>query len=198
MKRIVAGLLTTLLAVLMIRTGLYRSQTPTLPASGSNARSGSEGDNLGSRAPLEGATDCVEKLLASARNGDAASYLDRFGGALRARLEREADERGRAAFAQLLRRAGLARKSHAIFGPEFDGDRAGAARLTVESAFADRVERQTFRLERAEGRWRVIEIETPREHVPKKALGSLATYEEPEGMPTVGGSAELAGAATED
>jgi len=88
-------------------------------------------------------------------------------GRLRERFVREADEIGRDAFAVRLRRAGLARKSHALFAPEPDGDREGAARITVESTFADRIERQTFRLEQANGGWLVTEVEAAREHVPK-------------------------------
>ena len=115
----------------------------------------------------------------------------RSAGQLHARLAREADELGRDVFALRLRRAGLARKSHAIFAPEPDGDRPDAARITVESTFADRIERQTFRLERTDSGWLVTEIETAREHVPKTPLGSLATYEEPEAAPVAVDSVNL-------
>ena len=67
--------------------------------------------------------------------------------------------------------ASLARKSHAIFAPEPDGDRPRRCRITVESTFADRIERQTFRLEHAASGWLVTEIETAREHVPKTRFG---------------------------
>ncbi|MFI5455481.1 MAG: hypothetical protein ACHRXM_08515 [Isosphaerales bacterium] len=183
MKRLLAGLFTTMIMGFLIWSGLKRSPSPTRPAIESETDSRLQDLSFENRARLKGATDCIEGLLASARDGDAASYLRAFGGPLRAHLERKADERGRDAFALLLRRAGLARKSHAIFAPEPDGDRTDAARITVESAFADRLERQTFRLERAEGGWLITEIETAREHVPKNSLGSLATYEEPEGNP---------------
>jgi len=186
MKRSLAGLVTTMIMGFLIWSGLNRSPSSTHPATDSETGSRLQDLRFENRARLHGATDCIEGLLASARDGDAASYLDAFGGPLRARLEREADERGRDAFALLLRRAGLARKSHAIFAPEPDGNRTGAARITVESAFADRLERQTFRLERAEGGWLVTEIETAREQVPKNSLGSPATYEEPEGIPVAG------------
>jgi len=191
MKRILAGFVTTMIMGLMIWTGLHRSPSSTQPATDSETDSRSQDarfQNLSvqDRARLQGATDCIERLLVSARQGDADSYLGAFGGPLRARLEHEADERGRDAFALLLRRAGLARKSHAIFAPEPDGDRLGAARITVESTFADRLERQTFRLERATGGWLITEIETARDRVPKNALGSLATYQEPEGNPLAG------------
>ena len=195
MKRILAGLFTTIIMGLMIWTGLNRSPSSTRSATDSETGSGFSGSDsripaLRMRAGLQGAADRIEGLLASARDGDAAAYLGAFGGPLRARLEREADERGRDAFALLLRRAGLARKSHAIFAPEPDGDRAGAARITVESTFADRLERQTFRLEHTKGGWLVTAIETAREQVPQNAPGTLATYQEPEGNPVAGDSVQ--------
>jgi hypothetical protein len=180
MKRNLAGLFTTIVMGLMIWTGLNRSPSSTPSATDSEADPKSQDprfQDLGfqNRAGLQGAADRIEGLLASARDGNAASYLGAFGGPLRARLEREADERGRDAFALLLRRAGEARRSHAIFAPEPAGDRTDAARITVESTFADRLERQTFRLERAKGGWLVTEIETARQQVPKNSPGSLAT-----------------------
>jgi hypothetical protein len=143
------------------------------------------------------ATACVEGLLMSARDGDLSAYLAAFGGPLRARLEREADERGRADFASQLRRAGLARTGHAIFAPEPVGDRAGAVRITVESAFADRLECQTFHLERGGTGWLVTEVDAARERVPQNALGSLAKFEEPEGIPVAAGLVEPVGTADE-
>jgi len=183
MKRILAGLFTTMIMGLMIWSGLNRSPSPARPASESGTDSRFQDLGFQNRASLQGAADRIEGLLASARDGDTALYLGAFDGPLRARLEREADERGRDAFAVLLRRAGLARKSHAIFAPEPDGDRTGLARVTVESTFADRLERQTFRLEHTRGGWLVTEIETARQQVPQNVPGTLATYREPEGNP---------------
>ena len=111
------------------------------------------------------------------------AYLEAFGGSLRARLEHEAKELGWAAFSARLRRAGQVKTSHAIFAAEPDGPGVDAARITVETAYRDRLERQTYRLERADGTWLVTEVETARDVVPKNPLGSLATYEEPEGVP---------------
>jgi len=183
MKRILAGLVTTMIMGLMIWSGLKGSPSPTRPGAGPETDGRFQDLGFRNRAGLDGAADRIEGLFASARDGDAAAYLGAFDGPLRARLEREADERGRDAFAALLRRAGLARKSHAIFAPEPDGNRAGLARITVDSTFADRLERQTFRLERTSGGWLVTEIETAHQHVPRNAPGTLATYQEPEGSP---------------
>jgi len=193
MKRILAGLFTTMITGLMIWTGLNRSNSPMRPASESGTDSRFQDLGFQNRASLQGATDRIEGLLASARDGDTASYLGAFDGPLRARLEREADEHGRDAFALLLRRAGLARKSHAIFAPQPDGDRTGLARITVESTFADRLERQTFRLEHTNGGWLITEIETARQQVPQNAPGTLATYQEPEGNPVAGDPVQSGG-----
>ena len=183
MKRILASLLTAIIMGVMTWTAL--SRPPASPPSSSSARSdfGSEGSRLQNKADLEGATACIERLIAAARAGDVAAYLNAFGGPPHARLAREADELGRDVFALRLRRAGLARKGHAIFAPEPEGDRPDAATITVESTFADRIERQTFRLEHTNRVWLVTEVETAREHVPKTPLGALATYEEPEAAP---------------
>ena len=101
--------------------------------------------------------------------GDVDAYLKMFGGTLRDRLTREADEIGRDVFARRLRGASLAQEPRG-FRPEPDGDRADAARITVESTFADRIERQKFRLELDRSGWVVTEIETAREHVPQNAV----------------------------
>jgi hypothetical protein len=193
MKRFLAALFTAIIIGLMLWTGLCRSPSASHPATDSETDSRFQDSRFQDLVRLQGATDHIEGLLASARAGNAASYLGAFGGPLRARLEREADERGQDAFALRLRRAGLARKSHALFAPEPDGDRLGAARITVELTYADRLERQTFHLERATRGWLVTEVETAREHVPKNPLGSLASYEEPEGIPVDTNSTESAG-----
>ena len=193
MKRILAGLLTTIVMGLMTWTALRPSPLSTHVASLRNADS-----TFQNAAQLEGSTAAIEGLLADARAGDVAAYLNAFGSPLRERLERESDEIGRAVFAFRLRRTGLARKSHAIFAPEPDGDAPDATRITVESTFADRIERQTFRLEQAHGSWLVTAIETAREHVPTKPLGSLATYEAPEGAPVAAESVEPTSAEVEN
>ncbi len=109
------------------------------------------------------------------------AYLAAFAPALRARLEREADEKGRAAFAESLRAAARARKSHAVFAPEADGP--DAARVVVEAVYPDRNERQTYRLERSDGGWLVADVETVRAHRPQARFGTPASYREPEGVP---------------
>jgi len=198
MKRILAGLFTTMIMALMIWPGLNRSRSSTNPATDSETGSRFQDRDFENGAGLQGATDRIEGLLASARDGDAASYLGAFDGPLRARLEREADERGRDAFALLLRRAGLARKSYAIFAPEPDRDRTGGARITVESTFADRIERQTFRLEHTTDGWLVTAVETARQQVPQNAPGTLATYQEPEGNPMAAHPVQPAGDANQN
>jgi hypothetical protein len=139
---------------------------------------------------LQAATDRIEALLDVARRGDVGGYLAAFGGPLRARLEHQADERGRAAFAAGLRRAARARTSHAVFKPEPEGEGTVNARIIVESTFADRIERQTYHLARSDAGWHVTDVETARDHVPKNPLGSLATFHEPEGVPVVTREAE--------
>ena len=113
-----------------------------------------------------------------------AGYLDCFGGPLRERLEREVNERGRDVFAADLRRAARSRKSHAIFAVEPEGD--DAARITVETVYPDRNERQTYHLAQEAGGWLVTDVETVRSQVPKARFGTPASYQEPEGVPVQG------------
>jgi hypothetical protein len=193
MSRLLAGLLTMMLMGLMLWSGLHRSKTSSHLEADSEPES-ARGDSrqnastFPDQTDLERATGVIESLLASARDGDVASYLGAFGGSVHPRLQREADERGSSAFAAALRRAGLARRSHSVFAPELEAGSSAAVRIVVESIFADRVERQSFRLEHTSGRWLVTGIETAREHVPEPALGSLATYREPEGNPVATGA----------
>ena len=113
-----------------------------------------------------------------------SAYLDCFRGPLRDRLRREVDERGRDAFAADLRRAARSRKSHAVFAVEPEGE--DAARVTVETVYPDRNERQTYHLTREGGGWLVVDVETVRSQVPKAKYGTQASYQEPEGVPVQG------------
>jgi hypothetical protein len=197
MKRVLAGIFTMITVCFMLRAGLSWSRNPSGPDADSEpgARFGDTrvGDaGSASQAMFRHATDSIESLLASARDGDARRYLGCFGGSLRARLERDADELGRDAFAAQLRRAGLARSSHAIFAPEPDADRTDSVRIAVESTYGNRVESLIFRLEQSSGGWIVTDVETARQRVPAEALGSLATFEAPEGNPLAGEPAQQA------
>jgi hypothetical protein len=180
MKRMLAGLLTIIMIILMIGLGL-RHSAPDAETTGKLARPAVDALSSDSRFP--GASDRIEGLIASAHKGDVATYLAAFGGSLRARLEREAQELGWATFSARLHRAGQARKSHAIFAAEPDGRGPDTARISVETTYRDRLERQTYCLERTAGVWLVTDVETAHDVVPKNPLGSLATYQEPEGAP---------------
>jgi hypothetical protein len=171
MKRLLAGLLTVALMVVLLRLGMSNPG----PGGGSSLPSNEAVE------PTGGPESRVRALLADASAGDVAAYLAAFGPKLRARLEREADEKGRGAFAQSLRDAAGARKSHAVFAPEGDGP--DASTVVVESVYPDRNERQTYRLERADGGWLVAGVETVRAHRPPAKFGAPASYREPEGPP---------------
>ncbi len=131
--------------------------------------------------PLAPAQDRVRGLLEAARAGDVEKYLSAFSGSLRERLAREAEEKGRSAFSKQLREAAMARKSHAQFAPETDGEES--VQITVESVYPDRNERQKFRVEKVDGDWFITSVETVRSHQPASKFGTLATFEGPEGVP---------------
>jgi hypothetical protein len=176
MRRLAAALLTMALMGLLLWNGLRRPARSPEPGPESEAKAAEARSN-----PNESAEARIDALLESAWSGDVPAYLASFGGPIRQRLEREIDERGRAAFADDLRRAARARKSHAVFGVEPEG--ADSARVAVETVYPDRNERQTFRLERGADGWLVTEVETIRTQIPKAKFGSPATYQEPEGVP---------------
>jgi hypothetical protein len=169
MKRVLAGSLTAVVMGLLLWAG-SRRPGPVAETSG---------------AKPSGPETRIQRLLEDSARGDVASYLACFGGRLRARLERELAERGRDAFASDLKRAAEARRSHATFAPEPDG--TDAARVTVETVYPDRNERQTYRLVQGADGWLVTEVETVRSHEPKAKYGAPATYQEPEGPPVQAG-----------
>ena len=171
MKRLLAGLLTVALMALLLWSGM---RDPG-PGEGSPVPSAEAPD------PSGGPEARVRALLADASAGDVPAYLAAFAPTFRARLEREADEKGRSVFAQSLRDAAGARKSHAVFAPETDGP--DASTVVVEAVYPDRNERQTYRLERLEGAWLVAGVETVRAHRPPAKFGAPAGYREPEGVP---------------
>ncbi len=171
MKRLLAGLLTVALMGVLLWMGMRNPG----PVGGSPAPSPESPD------PSSGPESRVRALLADASAGDVSAYLADFAPSLRARLKREAEEKGRDAFAEALRAAAKARKSHAVFAPEADGP--DASTVVVETVYPDRNERQTYRLERLEGAWLVAGVETIRAHRPPAKFGAPASYREPEGPP---------------
>jgi hypothetical protein len=185
MRRRLAALGSLIIMTVVFWAGLRRLGSPgdgsplAPPDAGPAVRPPVLDSDLGS------AWDRIEALLDSAQRGDVAGYLAAFDGPLRARLEREAGERGRTAFAAELRRAAEARKSHATFAPVPDGEGGGTARITVESTFADRIERRVYRLVRGDGGWLITDVDAAGDRIPKNPLGSLATFQEPEGVPVV-------------
>jgi hypothetical protein len=174
MKRIVAGVLTVAVMGVVLYLGA-KGPVATLPSGSSPIRSTNAPDPAEAR---------LSSLLQSAWDGDVTRYLDCFSGVLRQRLEREVNERGRDAFAADLKRAARSRKSHAIFAVEPEGE--AAARITVETVYPDRNERQTYHLAHEAGVWLLSDVETIRSQVPKARYGTPASYQEPEGNPVQG------------
>jgi hypothetical protein len=178
MRRLLAGLLTLVFVGLMAWSALRRAGAPD-PAGDGPAASDPPAPNR----QADGAADCIERLINSAQTGDVGAYLSAFAPPLRARLEREAAERGPVRFGARLREAAQARKSHAVYAPEPDGPGSSSVRITVESTYAGRLERQNYRLERTAAGWQVTAVETAHQEIPAHLPGAFANYEEPEGVP---------------
>jgi hypothetical protein len=181
MKRPLAAVAAAIAMAGMLWLGLLRSGSPSAVPPPSSAGEGSAGGQ--SSADFEGAARHIEGLLADVERGDVDAYLAAFSGSIRDRLTHQVEERGRPTFGEDLRRTARVRKSHAVFEPEPDGGGPDKARIAVESTFADRIERQTFRLVRVASGWVITDVETARDHLPRNALGSAANYEAPEGPP---------------
>ncbi len=171
-RRILAGIATVALLGLMLAVGGRR------PTSGLVSLRNAESDSLQTPEARLGA------LLDDARAGDVDAYLDAYAEPLRSRIAREADEAGRIAFGNELRRSAAARQGHALFAPEPDGP--DAVRIAVEMVYPDRNERQVYRLERGPDGWRVAAVEAARGRSPAARFGTPATYGEPEGVPVQG------------
>ncbi len=193
MRRFVAGLFTAIVMALMIWTALSHTRSPKAAGEVTAASSRFEDSRLQNSAQFTGATACIEGLLASARAGDVVAYLATFGGSLQDRLTREVEEIGRDAFAVRLRRAG--------HGPQEPRDFRGGARGRPPRYGPGHGRVGVCRPDRAPDvppgscprGWVVTGIDTAREHVSRTPLGSLATYDEPEGPPVAARSDEPAG-----
>ncbi len=172
MRRLAAGALTVLLMGILAWSGLRRPVTEPVRSSGESPVSN----------PAEAR---IRSLLESAWEGNVTEYLAAFDGPMRQRLEREVGEKGREAFATSLRTAARSRKSHAVFAAEAEGE--DSARVTVETVYPDRNERQTYRIDRRPEGWLVTDVETVQAHEPKAKYGTPANYQEPEGPPVPSG-----------
>jgi hypothetical protein len=175
-KKVVAGLLTLLLAGLLVWIGSRGRRD--------QRDSGSE-PLIPFTAPEEpgrAAEAALRETLEAARKGDVTAYLSSFGGALRQRLEHEVQGRGRAAFANALQQAARARKGHALFAPEPDGPHVYV--IAVESVYADRNERQAYRLDRtSDDGWLITAVDSARPSTPRNKYGEPAEFQASQDVP---------------
>jgi hypothetical protein len=176
MRRAFAGIVTAIILAGLLWVGLRRASDPS-------ARETDTIDPAVSSVvdPYAGATARLDDLIASAREGDVEGYLAAFTAPARDRIAGEVAAQGQSAFAEQLRRASRARKSHAVFAPEPEGP--DSARITVESVYPEHNERQTYRLERGPNGWLVTEVETVRGRTPAAKYGEPVSYLPPEAPP---------------
>lgn len=111
--------------------------------------------------PTETQPDAVIWVMVQAcREGDARRYLDCFAGKLWERLAKVAQEQGDRAFSTSLRQMIAPVKGIAVFEPKRDGQ--GDWRIVAEFVFADRTERQTFRVRQVGDAWKIVGVESAR------------------------------------
>jgi len=111
-------------------------------------------------------------MFEPAKQGDVETYLDCFTGSERERLERELSDQPKEAFARSLVEAVESLKGRAVFKGEADGDSESNWVLPVERVYANRVERQTYRLVRESNEWRIHTVETAISFQPDKPYGT--------------------------
>jgi hypothetical protein len=167
-RKLIAGVLTVALMGLILAVGALRP----------SARPGKSRSSDGT------AEVRLRQFIEDARAGDVDGYLDAYAEPLRSRIAREADEAGRSAFAEALKRASGSRKGYALYAAEPDGP--DAVQIAIESVYPDRNERQVYRLERGPDGWRIAAVEAVRGREPSARFGSPASYQEPEGVPVQG------------
>ena len=166
MKPMVAGTLTALLLGLMIYLG---------------SRGPARGPDAPARVEETGphpAEEAIRALIRAGDEGDVEAYLGAFVGPLQTSLEREVAERGREAFAEDLIRAASARKSHAVYAAEPDGE--DSARVGFEAAYPDRNERQTYRLVRSDDAWKIAGVSEAKGRQPPAKFGAAVVPIEPD------------------
>lgn len=181
-RKVAAGLVAGVLMLLLLLSGLRNGPSPA-PKASDKATDGTSSSSAPAPEdnPLREAEAQLRSLLERAQEGDVSGYLSAFAQPLRARIEREADERGRERFAADLREASKSRKSHAVFAPQADGP--DACLITVESVYPDRNERQTYRLEQTGAGWLVSSVDNAKAREPTARYGTPAAYLAPEGVP---------------
>jgi hypothetical protein len=168
MKRFMPGLVTLAVMGVVAWAGLRRQADRDSPL----------GSNVELADPIEAR---IHSLFQSARGGDVAAYLAAFDDSMRARIEREVDEKGRDVFRSALQQAARSRKSRAVFAPVRDSD--DVASVVVETVYADHNERQTYRLGWKSGGWLITDVTTLRGQQPPSRFGATASFQEPEGVP---------------
>jgi hypothetical protein len=178
MKRLLAGAITAAVIGLLLWSG-PRGGAPGPTGPGALAPGPAPASEPPS--PFAAAEARLRDLLDRGRRGDVQGYLAAFTGPLRDRLEREARERGRDGFADDLRRAADARKSHAVFAAEPDGP--DSCRIVVEAVYPDRNERQTYRLEHTPSGWLVAAVDSVHSRSPEETYGSPAGFAGSDGRP---------------
>jgi hypothetical protein len=100
--------------------------------------------------------DTVYGMLDAARAGDAAQYVDTFGGPLHQQILQVMRESGKSQFATYLATQSGSFQSVAVSVADQASD--VEARLRVEYVYKNRNEVQTFHLKKDSGRWSIIGI----------------------------------------
>jgi len=125
--------------------------------------------------PAQTPEECVQRMLNAMEAADVESYLDCYTGELRQRLQRTADEQGRDAFAQYLKRTAAPIKGCAILHDKTQWSGNDKVRIVVDRVYENRPwEYQAYRLKRERDGWRIYAVEPAEPHKPPIPWGTPA------------------------
>ena len=102
--------------------------------------------------------EVIRSCFAAAKAGDSRAYFSCFGQDLLKQLRGARHESGEAIFSQGLRERAERTLGLAYSRRDDASDDIQVAVFEVETVFAERNERQEYRLQRTRGRWRITDI----------------------------------------
>lgn len=161
MKRTLAALVTAVLLAGALLLGGRGPRPPTAPAATPQ--------------------DCIQRMFDAARLGDVEAYLDCFTGPQRKQIERRLADQPREAFAQSLVDAVRDLKGRAITQTSEQQSESDRVELAVDRVYENGYERQSYRLVRKSGRWRIDEVAPAVAFQPDVPYGAPVFEPPPEG-----------------
>jgi hypothetical protein len=139
MKRVLAGLMTAMILVVVI--WLNRGRTPPSTLTGTATPE-----------------DCIANMFDAAAQGDVAAYLNCFSGDERERIERELRSQSPDRFGDSLIEGVRRLKGRAIYASSPPEPTSLSAVYTIERVYESRTDRQEVQMVRERGGWKITQV----------------------------------------